>query len=333
MLTELRAVVVAAVAWACVFAAGAPAAEQITNADPRFSLTVPEGFRRDDQIVAASPKFIYAFRKPGSGEGKAASDIIVIVERMGRTIGREPPDPQKVKGRVLTTPWNGVHVYVVQVAEKSGDVEALNYNIQIPLKTEAIQLRVAGNRDQAAELQRVGNAFLAGLTGETNWPRQSAGPPAPPESPAYVWFVRAVTVGGVIAGFVGLWLLRRRSRRGTVLVVAILIYGASWLLPDGGGREVRAVAMGTRVLGFLGLVLGLYDLVRHPARKQAAGAIPPAGGTPGNDPPAGSRPAAAAAAPPAPAVPSTPQPRRIAIPPSPNARASREQRERREQQP
>ena len=73
-----------------------------------------------------------------------------------------------------------------------------------------------------------------------------------------------VAVGLVIfvAGIVGLLLLPRFTPKGTLLAIAVAIYVASWMIQPGGDRNLHGLVGLLRVLGFIGGVLGIIDLVR-----------------------------------------------------------------------
>jgi hypothetical protein len=254
-----------AAAWLSAVTPAAALAVQVTHPTLGFSLTIPEGFEPSPEVAASNPDFVYAFRKEGDAEGDDPVGTVIIVERMRGTIGRERLDPARVKGRrVLAFKWKGFEIDGVEVPESADGIDFVNYNVQVPLKPEAIQLRVAGQRGRARELRALADGLLVSLDGQTNWLRSSA-PPSLATSPQYGTLILGVTLLGVIAGFVVLWLLRRRTRRGTVLALAVLIYGASWAMPRGDTREMRAARGGVRLLGFAGLLLGLYDLRRRPA--------------------------------------------------------------------
>jgi hypothetical protein len=47
-----------------------------------------------------------------------------------------------------------------------------------------------------------------------------------------------------------------------VLGLAVIIYVVSWSLGVGETREMRATVGAIRTLGFLGMVLGVFDLVK-----------------------------------------------------------------------
>jgi hypothetical protein len=255
-------------------------AEQIDDPNLKFSLVIPDGFVRDPQLAQAQRDFVYAFRKAEPQD----IGVVIIIERMRGTIGRERLDTSKMPpgfaGRVLTVRWRDFDIDALEVPEEVNGIETVNFNVQVPLKPEAIQIRVVGRRDRKDQLLQLTNSLLASLQGESNWLRSSA-PPALAQSSSYGWLILAACAIGIIAGLIVLWLVRRVSRRGTVLGLAVLIYAVSWIIAPGETREMRATVGAVRMLGFFGFLLGLYDLSRHPAAKRPAEEPPAAVDRPG----------------------------------------------------
>ena len=66
-----------------------------------------------------------------------------------------------------------------------------------------------------------------------------------------------------------LWLVSRRSPKGTVLVIAVVIYYLSWQIDDTRVREMHLLTGTMRMLGFAGGILGLVDLFRRRKPKDA----------------------------------------------------------------
>jgi uncharacterized membrane protein YgcG len=72
----------------------------------------------------------------------------------------------------------------------------------------------------------------------------------------------ALLVIGLVVGLVGFWAASRFAPKGTVLAIAASIYIASWLIAPGDSRALNGVVGFMRLLGFVGGVLGVIDLVR-----------------------------------------------------------------------
>ena len=250
------------------------AAEQIHDPDLGFSITIPDGFQPDPGLVALNPSFAHAFRRIDPAGGV---DTVIIIERLRATIGREPLDgshmPPDFKGRLFRVPWQGFEIDALEVPQNVDGLEAVNFNAQVPLKRRAIQIRVIGSRDQKEQLRALLGELLASTRGESNW-LGSVAPPTLAASPRYGWLLVGLTILGLGLGLAALWLLRRRSARGVVLVVAVCIYALSWALPPGQMREMRSAIGGLRLLGILGMVLGLLDAVRRRPPPHAVGQPP-----------------------------------------------------------
>lgn len=263
----------------CIFLSNARG-EQITDPNLKFSLTVPDGFVRDETLARSRPDFLYAFRKT------EPDDIgeVIILERMNGTIGREKLTlrdmPAGFSGRLFTVRWHDFDVEAVEVPEELGETKMVNYNVQVPLKPKALQLRVLGRRDRSDELLGLTNTLLATLQGDSNW-ANSASASSVLQSPNYGLVILIVSIICVIGGVVLLWLVRRVTRRGSVLGLAVVIYALSWTIAPGASRQMHAAVGVIRMIGFLGMLIGIYDLIRRPRVAIVASAPPnPAGRAP-----------------------------------------------------
>jgi hypothetical protein len=189
--------------------AGAAATFQDENLG--FTVDIPEGFEPDPAVLGANRDFAHAFAKDDPAGGLST---IIVIERMRGTIGRERLDPGKLppgfKGKLFTARWNGFDVEATEVPEELNGVPTVNYNAQVPLKREAVQLRVVGPRSKDKELRALLDQLLAGLKGETNWttlPAPSAAAGAPKRSSVIAGVALCAAACAVI-----LWLLMRRRR-------------------------------------------------------------------------------------------------------------------------
>ena len=80
---------------------------------------------------------------------------------------------------------------------------------------------------------------------------------------------------GILVIPVTLQIISRYTPRGTVLVFAVLLYLASWMIPDNRVREMVLTIGLLRMLGFLGLILGIVDAVRERKPPAVNSASPP----------------------------------------------------------
>jgi hypothetical protein len=87
--------------------AAAGRAEQITDANFRFSMTIPDGFERIAQPPPDKPNWLYSFVK----KEPDGAWVAIVVERMRGTIDRERLDPQDAPAgshaRLHTVRWGG----------------------------------------------------------------------------------------------------------------------------------------------------------------------------------------------------------------------------------
>ena len=174
------------------------------NAELKYRLTVPDGFSvfpegRSQQDVVDC----WTENSPASAGGA----LVLCVQRMRATIGRERMKQADIPGgsRLMTFKWkafdiDGVRTDTAQAGSPISVVAA-----QVPLKPEAVQLIVAGPRDQADRAEAIMASTLATLEGETNWltDEERAG--------------RLGTIAGwwifiAVAALIGLWIRKRRSR-------------------------------------------------------------------------------------------------------------------------
>lgn len=146
-------------------------AEVVDNVLPPFRITIPEGFtaRRDqnksDQIVT--------YHRAGLTAGDVG--VIVAVDRLRGTIGRERPSLGELTkmGQADATiepgKWRSFDVWIVRQTQDVGGHPLVFFLVQIPLKPEAIQLKVATDAKNEAEARAILGQVLGTVEGETNW--------------------------------------------------------------------------------------------------------------------------------------------------------------------
>ena len=174
---------------------------------PTFRFDSPEGFSEFPQ-GKQSPDILYSFLKGDPADTQL--DIVVLIERLRGTIGREPLAedliPKNMDAALFTEKWLSFELQGFRVREGFGGVSTITRNIQVPLKPFAIQIKVVGEESRDPELAATVRAILAGLKGETNWltteERASRGLIAGGQ----LLLVVAVVVGACVA------IVRRRKR-------------------------------------------------------------------------------------------------------------------------
>jgi hypothetical protein len=254
------------------------AAETLNDPTYHFTLALPDGFEPAPQFIGAKPDIIhaYAYGEPD----RNGMRVLLLIERMHGTIGREHINASKLppgsKGSIFVTRWHDFEVDAISVPEQQRGTDYLTCNVQIPLKHEAIQVELFGAASRKAELDRLLPQVLGGLNGESNW-LGSAMPAGSSfaSSPHYTMLLMVVTAVAVIGGLVVLWLISRRTSRGTVLGIAIAIYLCGWWIRDNRVREVVLLIGILRMLGFAGIILGIVDLLRSRKPRVSTVSSPP----------------------------------------------------------
>ncbi len=246
------------------------AQEAIVNQDPAFTLKLPDGFVPHMELVSAAPNILHGFCLGDFDDDQP--DILLFVEKMRGTIGREklrPEDmPPGFTGRHFQTKWKGFEVDAFEVPEQLEGLEVLTYNVQIPLKRTAIQVKLFGPADRRQEMEDLLPQILGGLDGPTNWIGSGIEGSQLASSPYYRYVLLGIGLTILIGGFVALFLLSRRSPKGTVLVVAIMIWAFGASVAAIREREMLMIGGSLKLLGFTGTILGIVDLVRRRRRPE-----------------------------------------------------------------
>lgn len=243
-----------------------------TVSDPKlgFTLTLSSEFIRRPDLVGATPDIVHAFQFGEATEGEIA--VLLLIEKLGGVIGRERLKKQDMppgfKGELFVTTWQGLDLDGFEVPENVNGIDAITYNVQIPLKSEAIQVKLFGPADREQTLKALLRQILDNLNGESNW-LLSAAPSTAAESENYGTFILCLGIGVVVVGLVILWLVSRRTPKGTVLVIAVVLYFLSWQIDDIRVREIRLLSGTMRILGVGAGILGIIDLFRNRKPKTA----------------------------------------------------------------
>ena len=192
---------------------GRPArAQEVTSGTPKFRMTIPDGFKprpdlnRGDQILTHHR----------AGITGAQLGAIIAVDRMHGTIGRESPssnDPKLVaKGiTVETAKWKTFDVWVARQAIQVDGRPAVVWLAQVPLKPEAIQLKVLTDASDEAEGRAMLITVLATIEGETNLLTGEERSQRLVEGASRLGLVLGVIIGAVVGVFILRALLRKSS--------------------------------------------------------------------------------------------------------------------------
>ncbi|HEY1602035.1 MAG TPA: hypothetical protein VGG64_20700 [Pirellulales bacterium] len=260
-------------AYVLIFGSPVGAIQTVVDDARGFTLTLPDDFVANPKLVGAAPNIIHGFVLGDPTDDKL--DIVLLIEKMGGTISREPLTledlPPDFRGRLFKTQWQGFAVDAFEIPEAIDQTRAVTYNVQLPLKRAAIQVKLFGPADRESELQSLLATILSGLKGESNW-LQSAVPTLPiTSSQTYRVILLAFAVIFILTGIVLLWLVSRKAPKGAVLVVAVVIYCGGLALAGSRVREVVMLKGALTMLGFIGGVMGVVDLLRKrkPPAKDA----------------------------------------------------------------
>lgn len=234
------------------------AGETIVDPERRFTLTLPNGFSAYPGVVGTAPNIVHAFVLGDPNDD--AIDIFLFIEKMRGTIGREhvkPEDlPPSFQGRSFVTSWQGFQIDGFEVPEQAGEIETVTYNVQIPLRRAAIQIKLFGPTAREAELKQLLTEILIGLKGESNWSDSAV------SGDDRRLVLLSTAIGIIIGGLVALFLISKKTPKGTVLAIAAAIYVASWSFDGVRSRDMLLLRGSMRMLGFAGGILGIIDLVR-----------------------------------------------------------------------
>ena len=145
-----------------------PTAIRIEDSTLGFSFDLPDGYETFP-TSAKPPECSHAFVKP-SVDGRNG---VLLVKPLGGILGREHLKLSEIPaGKNLTLAsftWRGLVVDGIRVPEKTEAGDYLSFNIQIPLRKQAIQLGFGGPADSENEIRALAEHVLASLEGATNW--------------------------------------------------------------------------------------------------------------------------------------------------------------------
>jgi len=275
----LLVVALAAMVVSLVPASAARAAETINDPKLGFALTLPDGFvPAPPEICQRNPKIAHAYTFGEPDENGVI--ITLMIEPMGGTIGRERLKPQDIPTNIhgeIGSPvrWNGFDLDQFIVYERLHEQQYLTYNVQVPLKPQAIQLKLVGPSSRNAELEQLMAQTVLQLNGQSNWLASTPAAGSIATSPNYGTILLLVAIAAIVIAIALMWIISRHAPRGTLLTIAAVLYLASYILiPDTRVREMRLLQGTMRLIGFIGIVLGLFDAFRKRKPKYAVFAPP-----------------------------------------------------------
>lgn len=143
----------------------------VSNPDPPFAISVPDGFQRRDDLNRSVQ--ILTFQRAGLTGSRIGT--IIAVDRLGGTIGREPLTADQlasagVKGATVEqVTWRTFDVSMARQTADIGGRAGTMFFVQIPLKPEAIQVKVITDASEEAEGRALMLSTIATIQGDTNW--------------------------------------------------------------------------------------------------------------------------------------------------------------------
>ena len=156
-----------ALVFTLLFQSRASADVVVEQSELGFSLTLPDGFERiTDQ--ENSSDFVRVYRQRSAGQPLAA---VFSIERLHGTLPRLDIEKAHANPKldISTERWNDLDILVARASEVIDGVPAIILNAQIPLKPEAIQLKIVGPATQESRIKDLLRSTLGTLKGETNW--------------------------------------------------------------------------------------------------------------------------------------------------------------------
>src|SRR5690606_13730000 len=143
---------------------------------------------------------------------------------------------------IFVTHWQGFEVDAVELSEKFLGVDVITYNVQIPLKRAAIQVKLCGPADQREALDNLLAQVLSGLEGESNWTPAGSTSRGKPGVDPYGIFLLSLAIIVIVLGIVGFFIIPRIAPKGVLLLVAFAIYVCGTSLGQVRTREVLVMS-------------------------------------------------------------------------------------------
>lgn len=146
-------------------------ATRVEDAELGFSFDLPEGYIAfPEHAKPAGIKHAFARELPGENAR------VLLVKPLGGTLPRQkmrpgdlPPDTPARSLSLTPFNWRGIEVEGARMLETQDALKYITFQIQIPLRGQAIQLGVGGALESEAEVREIANEVLASLEGQHSW--------------------------------------------------------------------------------------------------------------------------------------------------------------------
>jgi hypothetical protein len=240
------------------------AGETIVDNAGGYTLDAPSGFVQRPKPATMPPDIVHVLILDEGIVGKMP--VMLLIERMRGTISHERLSekhmPPGLHGRLFVTKWQGFDVDAFELPEEVNGAKWLTYNVQIPLRREAIQVKLGGPAERKAEMLKWLDQTLDGLHGESNWLKSAIPKVDSISSETYGTILLVIAGVLVVGGAVAFWYISKKTPKGTLLAIAAALWLVSWSSSDVCIREVVVMTGAVRLLATIGIALGIVDLLR-----------------------------------------------------------------------
>jgi hypothetical protein len=242
-------------------------AETINDHKLEFSLRLPPGFAERSELLALHPDNVHAFDYQIWDVDTITT--VLIIQKMGGVLPRldiqnELTRPTNTKR--FSMKWQTFEVVGSEVPVVMGGVECIQYNVQIPLKREAILIQMFGPRSREEAIRALLREVLDGLEGQSNWIPSALS--APLVSSHDFRTIRAICLIGIVAiAIVAQYYFSRKLPKGTILALSLGLYLLSWPIGMVQLLELRFVTAILRISGLAGIIIGIIDVFRRRVPK------------------------------------------------------------------
>jgi hypothetical protein len=276
----MRRTLAAMMVLALVLSVGALRGETVVDAKRGFSFKTPEGFS-PAPADRKSPTFSHTFILGDPSDD--TPDISLGIQPLGGVIGREhlktEDVPKGLNGRVFLAKWKGFDVDGIESRMTVEGYDVLSLGVQVPIRTEAIQVNVAGLASREKELRQYLSEVLASLDGQTNW-IPSAIPGSFTSSESYGYILFGATAVIVIGGAVVFFFMGRKRNEAWLVAAGVLVWCGGFIFPSVGTREIMMLSGSVHGLGVVVFLMGLVLLVFRAVRAARAKRGGESGGPP-----------------------------------------------------
>ena len=139
-----------------------------TNSELGYRFTLPDGFA-PFPAGRTQADILDCWTEPVAAAASGA--LVMCVQRMHAVLPREAMTQEDLHGaaQLVSYKWKGFDIQGLRTDTTQDGLQVSVFVAQVPLRKEAVQLVIAGPRDQASRMAAIMTSTLASLEGETNW--------------------------------------------------------------------------------------------------------------------------------------------------------------------